>query len=716
MSLEVVYGEVRNRPIAMDLAASLADVVSEGTVYLGYPVLASADERVEVDALLVSESHGLVAFQLGDGSPRAAGDWTRYVDAQDRLFSVLESNLRRHDRLRAGRSLALTIETVTVFAEPVGTPPTGTEGHYTDLGSVGGLVAGFGSVSEDVFHDLQAALQRVTTIKPAKKRGAARTPQSRGSVLKEIEKGIANLDRWQKRAAIETPEGPQRVRGLAGSGKTVVLALKAAYLHAQHPEWRIAVTFQSRSLYEQFEDLITRFSFEHSNDAPDFEQLQILHAWGSSSRAGLYTTLARAANEPVRDWNYGSATFGRDDAFRGVCAELLAATTESDAPVFDAVLIDEAQDLPVEFFRLVHRFTATPKRIVWAFDELQNLSEVAMPPTAELFGVDPDGVPLVSLESKEGEARRDIILPVCYRNTPWSLVTAHALGFGVYKKGGLVQHFDDPTLWRDIGYSVLAGVLEPGEQVELERAPSSYPGYFPKLLKPEDAVVLKAFEDEATHDAWIAEAIQTNLGKDELEHDDILIVLPNTYTSKRRAVRLAQVLARRGIQSHLAGVQTSVDQVFQRGSIAMAHIYRAKGNEAPMVYVVDSQYMVESEYRTVARRNTIFTAITRSRAWVRICGYGSAMPEVAKEVAAVEKANFRLQFKVPTAEVLARLRRIHKDRTEVEVNAIKRARKSLDTLVEALERDEIDIEDLPPKLRTRLANRLRESQDVDDAE
>ena len=51
------------------------------------------------------------------------------------------------------------------------------------------------------------------------------------------------MDEWQKKATLEVPDGPQRIRGLAGTGKTIVLALKAAYLHTQHPEWNILVTF-----------------------------------------------------------------------------------------------------------------------------------------------------------------------------------------------------------------------------------------------------------------------------------------------------------------------------------------------------------------------------------------------------------------------------------------------------------------------------------------
>lgn len=73
-------------------------------------------------------------------------------------------------------------------------------------------------------------------MKAAKRRTRVSQKDSHGAVIQQIEKEIANLDRWQKAAAIEMPDGPQRIRGLAGSGKTVVLALKAAYLHVQRPE------------------------------------------------------------------------------------------------------------------------------------------------------------------------------------------------------------------------------------------------------------------------------------------------------------------------------------------------------------------------------------------------------------------------------------------------------------------------------------------------
>ena len=55
--------------------------------------------------------------------------------------------------------------------------------------------------------------------------------QRPAAALAALEAEIANFDQHQRRAALVTFQGPQRIRGLAGSGKTVILAMKAAHLH-----------------------------------------------------------------------------------------------------------------------------------------------------------------------------------------------------------------------------------------------------------------------------------------------------------------------------------------------------------------------------------------------------------------------------------------------------------------------------------------------------
>ena len=96
-----------------------------------------------------------------------------------------------------------------------------------------------------------------------------------------------------------------------------------------------------------------------------------------------------------------------------MCSELLSATaTLLPEPMFDAVLIDEAQDLPASFFQMVYRLTREPKRIVWAYDELQKLSELGMATVDELFGKDDQGHPSVALVNSENAPRQDIVLPI----------------------------------------------------------------------------------------------------------------------------------------------------------------------------------------------------------------------------------------------------------------------------------------------------------------
>jgi superfamily I DNA and RNA helicase len=436
--------------------------------------------------------------------------------------------------------------------------------------------------------------------------------------------------------------------------------------------------------------------------------MQIIHSWGSRSREGLYMLMADAARVVPRDFNYAQATYGRDGAFAGICRELLEIVKSRAVPaLFDAILIDEAQDLPPEFFQLAYAFCKEPKRIVWGYDELQRLSEAAMPSTADLFGTNELGQAVVTLERVESGPERDVVLPRCYRNTPWALAIAHAVGLGVYRAdGGLVQHPEEPQLWRDIGYEVRSGELIPGHGVTLARAPDSYPDYFPQLLTPEDAVVVESFEGQTDQDEWVASQIAQNLTVDELEHDDILIVLPDAYTAKTRATGLGRALARHDVPSHLSGVGTSQDELRRKGSVAMAHIWRAKGNEAPMVYAVDAHRAAE-RVNQVTRRNTLFTAITRSRAWVRVSGFGEGMTAISQEIADTVANHFQLSFQVPTPEELADMRHRHRDRGREYENRVRKINANLEDLERQMVEGQIELNELSPELRERLVELLR---------
>ncbi len=702
--MQVVFGSKRN-PLAADgLIQALRPLGLTGTLYIGYPIVAAADEHIFVDALLTSKEHGVVAFDL---EPVQDADVRQ---RQDNLFAALLQRLISFRPLRDGRELAFKINVVTfapLEANQSSDPPVVSGVTLPQY-----LAGHCAPVPADRLKAIDSSVQRVTTIKPQRRRSKVQRVDSKGAVLKQLESEIATLDQWQKIAAIETPEGPQRIRGLAGSGKTIVLALKAAYLHTQHPDWTIIVTFLTRSLYQQFTDLITRFTFEHIGDHPDWDQLKILHTWGSSRKPGIYSEIAIANDVHPLAFIESKARFGSARAFKGVCANLLGKLESSEAPkeLYDAVLIDEAQDLPQEFFEVIYLSTKSPKRIVFAYDELQNLSAYRMAPPEELFGHDKDGRSRVGeLAQPTNAARQDIVLPVCYRNTPWTLTIAHALGFGLHREGGLVQFFDDPNLLLEVGYEVTNGRMAPGEHVELRRSQRSAPDYFEQLLPDKDIIRVFEFKSSEKQAKWVAKQVEKNLLEDELDHRDILIIVTDPIHSQEQSAPIMRALNARDIPSHLAGVTSSLDELFSEDSVAISGIYRAKGHEAAVVYIVDCQY-ANSPLEAARRRNILFTAITRSRAWVVLCGVGQRMEAISDEVRMVVDNSFNLSFTVPTQEQLKRIRRIHRDRSRQEVVDVAKATSGLRQAIDMIKQGDLDIENLPPDLR----DQLRELMDLVD--
>lgn len=677
MSLEITRGTITN-PVAIGgLIDALNAANIDGSFYTGYPIIASADSNYTLDAILISPKYGVIAFICNDNEKNTE----ELCEQQDHLYFLLEGNLSKHEMLRKGRTLAVKPVVITYMQADI---EINKDGYlFACQASISKIINNLSEIEAIYYKSLCAAIQRVTSIKPIKKRESV-THGSRGDILKKIEKEIANLDQWQKKAAIEIPEGSQRIRGLAGSGKTVVLALKAAYLHTQHPEWNIVVTYHTRSLYQQITDLIERFTFEHSGDKPDWGKLKVMHAWGSASEPGVYSEAAESLGIIPINFALAKQKYGTKDALSGICEELLISMDETYKADYDAILIDEAQDLPISFFRMVYLMVKEPKRIFWAYDELQNLNNNLMPTVDELFGTHENGVAKITVKNVENEPARDIILPICYRNTPWALTLAHALAFGIYREEELVQLFENLTLWEEIGYTVESGELNFDHDVTLSRKNNSYPHYFNDLLTPDDAVITKVFNSVDEQYEWAATEIIKNIKTDELDPDDIMIIFPDAIAAKNQYMEFSKFLRRHGLNVHLAGISTNRDIFTVSGSIASANIYRAKGNEAPMVYILNTEWCAEG-IELIRRRNTLFTSITRSRAWVRICGVGEDMIKLQNEIDAVIANKFKLNFRIPTLEKLKKMRLINRDMSLEEIQDAKDLRKKIDTLLKQIE-------------------------------
>lgn len=712
--LDIVHGNTQKHAASQSLVQAIADDEStsfkDGTLYLGYPILKGSYESKTVDGLFVSPSTGVVLFDIDENTAKASEvDISSAEDRQSDLEWQMKSIIQQDKHLRTRNEIRVGVTAITYYSRLQQLPGRlERDAHFATASNLSERLSRLDEVEEDTFRALVAVVQRVVGLSNRKPSRDTNQEDSKGAKLDRIETEIANLDHYQNRAAVETPEGPQRIRGLAGSGKTIVLALKAAYLHAQQPDWDIVVTFHTRSLQQQLRRLIKRFYNQHTFEAPDWEKLQILPSWGGYSSKGLYAQIGKAHDMSLVDFKTASDRYGRDYAFQGVCEEMVEELEEDDVDIeqlYDVVLIDEAQDFPSEFFQLAYHATKEPKRIIWAYDELQNLGKFTMGPAEDLFGEAPDGEPRVSLENESGQPKQDIVLRKCYRNSPWTLVTAHALGFGIYSEDGPVQLFHDTSLWRDIGYEIISGDFEVGKEVSLRRDAEATPEFFGELMDEHEAISCHSFETRGQQYQEVAQRIEADLEQDELKPNDVLVILSNPKKVKTRGPKLVNLLADLGIDANIAGVTSSREALFEENSVAISNIYRAKGNEAPMLYIVDAEYCMTG-LMSYQKRNILFTGITRSNGWVRVTGVGDGMDAVAAEVREVKEQNYTLSFVVPSEEEMEDIRLIHQDISPRTRQKAERNIQSMQDLVEALDDGDLSPENVPAHLRKKLVGQL----------
>ncbi|NJK67490.1 MAG: ATP-binding domain-containing protein [Microcoleus sp. SU_5_3] len=359
---------------------------------------------------------------------------------------------------------------------------------------------------------------------------------TRSAVLAQLPQRFSELDLQQERIGKQIPPGPQRIRGIAGSGKTVLLCQKAAIAHLKYPDWDIALVFFSRSLYEPIAAQLDKWLRRFSNDEIGYDRhnqkLKILHAWGSQHRPGLYSTICRAAG--VGRLTVGDTDFQEpSQALADVCRHLLKSAKIPQ--IFDAILIDEAQDLivssefnfegkqpffwmayqalrPVNIFsnregayeddlvvsielKTVEKFPPTCRggapvpalaggrdlrRLIWAYDEAQSLDCLEIPTASKLFGEE-----LGHLASGEygGGIKKTEIMHKCYRIPGPILTAAHGIGMGLLRRGGMLTGITRIADWRAIGYEVIVDETSAIDPENLPKDPSKSRKKFPASQK-----------------------------------------------------------------------------------------------------------------------------------------------------------------------------------------------------------------------------------------
>ncbi len=716
--IEIVKGESAKPALASILVEAIKGMDGDGCLYIGYPLVCTDSETFALDALLISKSYGLWTFSLIEELDE---DITALHSEMDGTCLPLISSFNEHKELCVKRQLSFQVTPIAFASANVEIGDLSNEDYpICNRSTVVSYIKEHGiELSDTIYAKVLSVVQSVSSVRKGLHQRIVKRAGSRGDRLQNLENEIATLDHEQNCAVVETVRGIQRIRGLAGSGKTIILALKAAYLHAVHPDWKIVVTFHTRSLKEQFAYLIKKFVYHKTKTEPNWNNLLIMNAWGSSGGnrfSGVYYDFCLHNGIQCLDYNSAKLKFSSLEPFGAMCADALSAV-ESPVREYDAFLIDEAQDLTSSFLRMCFSSLKKGGLLVYAYDELQNLNANSLPSPEEIF-VDKLGRPVEEVRNLIAGGEWDVILKKCYRNSRPVLATAHALGFGVYREPthpergdiGLVQMFDSNDLWTDVGYKSGGERIRDGEEVDLWRSNESSPKWLEDYLGDDEAISFKTFSTKEEQDKWMAEQIRLNLSEDELRAEDILVINPNPLTTRENVGPVRAALADYGIATHLVGVDTPSDVFFNPGSqsVAFSGVFRAKGNEAGMVYVINAQDCFGQSGNALSTwRNRLFTAITRSRAWVRVVGYGPSMQGLEDEFKKIKDNDFHLRFRYPTQEQRKFINIVNRDMTTRERQRLKDQNDSLGQIVKDIQDGKAFKEDFDAEMLAALKSWLQ---------
>lgn len=480
-----------------------------------------------------------------------------------------------------------------------------------------------------------------------------RTIEKEGSIgycIKKRSEEIANFDENQFNGIYTKTENHLRIRGLAGSGKTIVLVKKMAYMHFKNPEANLCYVFYTISLKQYITKLFCDFYKEFEpHGEPDFTKINIMHCWGGKYNEGFYSKMCNISNNVPISYSMGIS-------LENISSNLLD-TLKYNLNVYDYVFLDEAQDFGINFFHLALKSLKENGKLIYAYDEMQTLGDnkKTVPSKSEIFG---------------SEECQDIDLKTCYRTPKEILVTAHALGLGIYRnvENPIVNMIEDIKVWESIGYEIVDGILKYGSYVKLDRK-QIYQNLIP------DPIRFEKFSNSTEQYEYVANEIKNLMVNEEVMAEDILIIDLDDKNIKKNSTKFKEIFYTNLAENEkffnkgqwlnsINVVDKDNPKLFKlENSIAYTTIYRAKGNEANIVFVLNSDAISSLESTS---RNSLFTAMTRSKFLVYILD-SNGSTKYDEEIQKVIDNNYTLEFIYPTKSQMKKIRTNSKS----EITAIK---------------------------------------------
>ncbi len=408
-------------------------------------------------------------------------------------------------------------------------------------------------------------------------------PEGKIELADKLGADVFAIDVEQEELAKDLGSGPRLMRGIAGTGKTLIMLMRAKLLvsnaESQNTNIRILVLCWNVSLAnymrQAFDGINIPFSSKAHNDIYRSTGIPILH----------FMEYARQLVRRHREVGYFPRS--SDDDFEEVVSQRLSSLIPSDFERYDVIIVDEAQDFQDEwlqflFQKMLKGEDPKQKNLLIAADDAQRVFK------SRNFTWSSLGIPMTGDRSK--------ILRKIYRNS------ARVWGFAGFLLGDIKKFYD--------------------ENPDLQFTPKR--GVDPKLIE------CRSLDEQI--EICIEEI--KSIGKSGYSWRNVLIIYYSKhYRGFAIVEKLMQCLKNEKIPHEwiTESMETKNTFKWEQDSVKISTAISAKGLDAPKVIILNAEAYsgTDDNYDDT---KIMYVALTRAREELTVLytGQGSIVSELQR--------------------------------------------------------------------------------------
>ena len=374
---------------------------------------------------------------------------------------------------------------------------------------------------------------------------------------------VKALDLSQESIAKNIGDGHRILKGVAGSGKTLVLACRAKYLKTIYPDYKILVVCYNNSLCNHLSQMF----------GDDFNEKIEVRNFHSLVKSVTNAKLFMLNNEKQADYN---------SRVGDILNDYLALDNVAESDKYDAILIDEGQDFAQEWIIGLSKLVkAETNHILFCYDPAQNIFN-RKKPSWRSVGLQVQG-------------KKPVELLKCYRNTKEIL--------------DIAKEFLNPKLLDSLqNHDEYDRVLDPDTG---ECKTGEYPSIY--------------HENDVRHLADLIARKIRQLIKSSVLASDIAVLQAKSAQYDIFITELKEKIALYCPDVELDLIFSSTDKKalnLQKNSIKIMNVESSKGLEFPHVFFIGLDYMPRiGENRDIdSERKLAYVGMTRAQNKLFILG------------------------------------------------------------------------------------------------